>query len=68
MILGFTPMIAQFNPTVEKLAGILYTQQLNVIVNDFSANFSKAMLVIAANMAVLLALFIFAYRKKGLRA
>jgi ABC-2 type transport system permease protein len=67
MILGFTPMIAQFNKTVEKVASILYTQQLNVIVNDFSANFSKAMLVIGINMAVLTALFIFAYKKVGLR-
>jgi ABC-2 type transport system permease protein len=66
MILGFTPMIAQFNETVEKVANILYTQQLNVIVNDFSANFTKAMLVIGGNMAVLLILFVLAYRKKGL--
>jgi ABC-2 type transport system permease protein len=67
MILGFTPMIASFNKTVEKYASILYTQQLNVIVNDFSANFTKALLVIGANMIVLTVFFMIAYTKKGLK-
>jgi len=67
MVLGFTPMIANFNVTVEKIANVLYTQQLNVIVNDFSANFAKAMLVIGANMIILLVLFVIAYKKKGLK-
>ena len=67
MILGFTPMIAAFNETVEKIAGVLYTQQLNVIVNDFSANFTKAISVIGVNMTVLLIVFVIAYKKKGLK-
>lgn len=67
MILGFTPMIATFNKTVAKVASVLYTQQLNVIVNDFSANFVKAVVVIGVNIAVLAILFIVAYKKKGLR-
>ena len=66
MILGFAPMIAAFNETVEKATSILYTQQLNVIVNDFSANFSKAIIVIGVNIVVLLLLFIFAYKTKKL--
>lgn len=67
MIIGFTPMLAAFNETVEKVASVLYTQQLNVIVNDFSANFSRALLVIGINIAVLLILFIIAYSKRGLK-
>ena len=67
VIIGFTPMIAGFNETVEKFAGILYTQQINVIVNDFSAPLAKPLLVIAANIAVFAVLFVIAYRKKGLR-
>ncbi|MDR1703057.1 MAG: hypothetical protein LBS19_00005 [Clostridiales bacterium] len=63
MILWFTPMISSFNKTVEKAASVMYTQQLNVIVSDPVANFPKAMLVIGINIAVLAALFIFAYRK-----
>ena len=65
MILGFTPMIANFNETVESIASVLYTQQINVIVNDFSANFAKALAVIGINILLLLVLFVFAYRKKG---
>ncbi|MDR1340344.1 MAG: ABC transporter permease [Prevotellaceae bacterium] len=68
MIFGFAPMIASFNRTVEKVADILYTQQLNVIVNDFSANFAKAILVIVVNMTVLLIFFVIAYKKKGLKS
>jgi ABC-2 type transport system permease protein len=67
VIVGFTPMIANFNETVKKIAGVLYTQQINVIVNDFSAGLLKPMLVIAANIVVLTALFVLAYRKKGLK-
>ncbi len=67
VILGFTPMVAGFNKTVEKAASILYTQQMNVIVNDFSANFNKAMLVMGINIAVLLVLFIIIFRKRGLK-
>ncbi|MCL2052406.1 MAG: hypothetical protein FWG91_11880 [Lachnospiraceae bacterium] len=67
VIIGFTPMIANFNETVEKAAGILYTQQINVIVNDFSADMKKPLLVIAANITVFAVLFVLAYRKKGLK-
>jgi len=67
VIIGFTPMVASFSETVEKYASILYTQQINVIVNDFSANFIQALIVIGMNIAVLLILFIVTYRKKGYR-
>jgi ABC-2 type transport system permease protein len=67
IILGFTPMIASFNEAVEKFAGILYTQQINIIVNDFSVSLLKPVLVIAANTAVLLVLFVIAYKRKGLK-
>ena len=67
VIVGFTPMIAGFNETVEKFAGVLYTQQINIIVNDFSAGLLKPLLVIAANIAVFTVLFVIAYRKKGLK-
>jgi len=66
MLLGFTPMIASFNKTVEKAAGFLYTQQINVIINDFSVSIWKPLLIILSNIAVFTVLFIAAYRKKGL--
>jgi len=67
MVLGFAPMVANFNETIERFSFILYTQQLNVIVNDFDANFAEAMLIVGANIAVLTVLFAIAYKKKGLR-
>ena len=67
MIIGFAPMIAGFNETVEKVAGVLYTQQINVIVNDFEASMVDPLLVIAANIAVLTVFFVIAYKKRGLK-
>jgi hypothetical protein len=60
-------MIAGFNETIEKFAGVLYTQQINVIVNDFSINLLKPLLIIAANIAVFTVLFVVAYKKKGVK-
>jgi ABC-2 type transport system permease protein len=67
MLVGFTPMIATFNETVESVASVLYTQQINVIVNDFSVGMGKPLLVVLANMVVFTVLFIAAYQKKGLK-
>ena len=67
MLLGFSPMIAMFNETAKKIFSILYTHQLNVVVNDFSANLIKPLLVMLANIIVLLILFVVAYTKKGLK-
>ena len=67
MLVGFVPMIAGFNETVERFAGVLYTQQINVVVNDFSAGIVKPLLVIVVNIAVLTVLFVVAYKKKGLK-
>ena len=67
VLVGFTPMIAAFNETVAKVAGVLYTQQINVIVNDFSASLYRPLLVILSNIIVLATLFIIAYKKKGLK-
>jgi ABC-2 type transport system permease protein len=65
VIAGFVPMIAGFNETVEKFAGVLYTQQINVIVNDFTVGLFKPLLVIVINIAAFTVLFIYAFIKKG---
>jgi len=67
MIVGFVPMIANFSEPVERAASVLYTQQLNVVVDDFSADLWRPLMVIIANIAVFTALFLFAYKKKGLK-
>jgi len=67
MILGFTPMLALFSGTVQKVFGIFYTMQINTLVNDFSAGFAKPAAIILANIAVLAVLFKLAYNRKGLK-
>jgi len=67
VVVGFTPMIAGFNETIGKFARVLYTQQINVIVNDFSIDLFKPFLIIAANIAVFTVLFVVAYKKKGVK-
>ncbi|MCL1912455.1 MAG: ABC transporter permease [Eubacteriaceae bacterium] len=67
VIVGFTPMIATFNETVAKVAGVLYTQQINVVVNDFSVSLARPLLIVAANIVVFTFLFALAYKKKGLK-
>ena len=66
LVVGFVPMLANFNETIEKFAGFLYTQQINVIVNDFSIAIWRPLLVIGANIAFLTVLFVIAYKRKGL--
>ncbi|MCL2632007.1 MAG: ABC transporter permease [Coriobacteriia bacterium] len=68
MILGFGPMLAMFNTTVEKIFSFFYTQQLNVVANDFTVDLTKPITIVLVNIAFLLVLFTVAYRKKGLSA
>jgi len=67
MILGFGPLLAQFNPAVARVFAVFYTQQVAVLANDPSAGLVRPLLVIAADIAVLAGLFVVAYRIKGLR-
>ena len=67
MILGFTPMLALFSDTVQKVFGVFYTMQVNVLVGDLSGGFMKPATIILANITVLAALFMLIYNKNGLR-
>jgi ABC-2 type transport system permease protein len=67
MILAFMPMIAQFNATVKKVASVLYSQQVTVLVSDSSAGAGKPFLVMGVNIVVLTVLFMVVYTKKGLK-
>jgi hypothetical protein len=53
---------------VERVASVFYTQQVNVLVNDFSAGVAKPFLIIGGNIVVLAGFFVWVYWKKGLRA
>jgi len=74
VVLGFGPMISSFNGQVAQIFSPFYTQQLNVVVDNFySVNGShtgtslwQPFTIIWANIAVLIALFTFAFMKKSL--
>jgi len=67
MILGFTPMFAGFNEAIELFAEFLFPYQVLMVILNPYADFTRALVVIAANAVVLLAFFIIAYKRKGLK-
>lgn len=69
IIAGFMPMVALFNEKFASAAKILYTQQINFMMNDISvSNFSlNRFIIIGVNMLIFLLVFIFAYRKADLK-
>ena len=71
IILGFGPMMAQFNDTLARFLHVFYTQQLNVVANYLTTGGADTPLwqsfaIMWANAAVLGVLFMMAYKKKGL--
>jgi ABC-2 type transport system permease protein len=68
MVLAFTPMLAQFNTTIHKVAGVLFSQQVSILVNDTSADAVKPFLVIGVNIVILTVVFMAVYHKKGLKS
>jgi ABC-2 type transport system permease protein len=75
MVLGFGPMMAQFNEDVANVLHFTYTQQLNVVADYLTTGGGvvensplwQSFAVMWANVAVLGVLFAIAYRKKGLK-
>jgi len=75
MVLGFGPIAAGFNEQVERMFSIFYTQQLNVVIDNFyaiSGYYSEVSLwqpfaIIWGNISVLVVLFMLVYTKKGLK-
>ncbi len=68
MIFSFLPMLAMFNESIAKVSRFIYSQQINDLMNSIGAielN-SENVLVITVNMAVVIALFVTAYRRCGL--
>lgn len=69
LITAFVPMVAMFNDKIASLANILYTQQINTLINNLSAsNFTaNHFFAIGANMLVFLMVFTYAYVKVDLK-
>ena len=71
IILGFGPMMAQFNDNIARVFHIFYTQHINVVANYLTTGSAETSLwesfgIMWANIAVLGVLFALAYTRKGL--
>lgn len=68
MVAAFLPMISMFNKSVETFSKLLYTQQINYMINDLSVKNTTygKFAIICCNMVVLFVIFILAYKNKSL--
>lgn len=68
MIFSFIPMLSMFNENIKKFAGIIYSQQINNLINNIGASEipAKSIIVITVNFMVGIILFTILYKKKGL--
>lgn len=68
MIFSFLPMLSMFNETIGKFAKILYSQQINLLLEQVEhIQLSwESVVVIGGNMVVASVLFVVAYRRSGL--
>ncbi|MCL1830424.1 MAG: ABC transporter permease [Oscillospiraceae bacterium] len=67
VVTGFIPMFSLFNETIERVASVLYTQQINTVVSDISSGLVKPLIVILLNILVFVTLFVLTYLKKRLK-
>ncbi len=68
LVFAFSPMLAMFNESIEKVARFSYTQQLKKLMDDmaFDGIRTDSILILAVNAAMMAVLFFIAFRKKGL--
>ena len=63
IVVGMGPMLSEFNDGLAHILRFTYTQQIRLAVSDLSADLTTNFIVIGANGAVVLLLFIWAHRK-----
>lgn len=71
LVFSFLPMLSMFNETIQKAAKVVYSQQINILINHLGGEMTEAVqaenvLIILLNMAAAFICFLFAYRKCGL--
>ena len=69
IVLGFGPMMAQFNENIAQFLHVVYTQQLNIVADYLTLGGGDTPLwhsfgIMWANVAVLSLLFVFVFKKK----
>ena len=65
MVFSFLPMLSMFNETIAKVAKVVYSQQLHLLLQDIQKPelSGQSLSVLVVNAAVILSIFIVAYRR-----
>lgn len=70
MVFAFLPMISMFNETVKAAARFTYSQQISLMLGRVGGKIMdkgpETAVILAVNLALILAVFLAAYRKRGL--
>ncbi len=68
MVLSFTPMLAMFNDTIEKIAKFIYTQQIRILLEGMTcrAAGTEGAVILGVNALLASMLFFTAFKRKGL--
>ena len=68
MVLSFTPMLAMFNDTIEKIAKFFYTQQMRTLLEGMTwkAVGTEEAVILGVNALLAVMLFFAAFKRKGL--
>ena len=67
MLLMLAPMLSMFNESIQRIAQFTFSYQVLQIVLTPDGDFTRAIIIITGNIVALLAFFIVAYQKKGLK-
>lgn len=65
MVFSFLPMLSMFNETIAKVAKVVYSQQLHLLLQDIQKPelSAQCLIVLGVNAVVIFAVFVLAYRK-----
>jgi len=63
LVLGLGPMLSGFNDALAEILRFTYTQQVNLAISDLNGDMTSNFIIIGANGAVILLLFIWTHRK-----
>lgn len=63
VVVGFTPMLANFSPTIAKFSRFLYGQQVSDWIADVHSVTMSEIIIVIVNAIIILGLFIFAFGK-----
>lgn len=68
MIVSFLPMLSMFNETINKMAKMIYSEQIRILIDRIGqqAAAHENIVILSVNMATAFFCFIFAYKKCGL--